>query len=306
MRDYGKLSPFFWTRGSGKRLRGNPDAQVVAAYLSTAPSSNMIGIYYVSLATIASDTGVTEKRTRAALKAIEAAGYAFYDFEQEIAWVPNHARFEVGQELRPGDKRRPKVYAELRQVNGHRFADDFRERYGHGWGLEPPTGRGIEGASKGHPVLETDTEGASASVSSARAGSGSGSGQDQDQDRAGAGHPPERELAHGGLTLTPEMRDTARAAIDPSGETVDVNHEWGVYLADRETKAFAVTASDWRGWILRAIKYAKTERMRESDRKRAADERQRFAKEGPPKPPPPTRAQSEAFAEELAARAGGT
>lgn len=190
MRDYGKLSPFFWTRGSGKKLRGHPEAQVVAAYLSTAPAANMIGIYYVALATISSDTGIPQDRAREALKLVADAGYAFYDSDDEIAWVPNHAKFEIGDQLRPGDKRRPRVYAELNQVSDHRFATDFRKRYASGYGLEPPT----EGASKGHPATKTDTEGASASGAGARAGqdrtgSGSGSGQD-----SSGGHPPEARV----------------------------------------------------------------------------------------------------------------
>lgn len=184
MRDYGKLSPFFWTRGSGKRLRGNPDAQVVAAYLSTAPSANMIGIYYVSLASIASDTGITEDRVRAALAAIEAAGYAAYDFEAEIVWVPNHAQFEIGAELRAGDKRRPRIYAELRQVNDHRFADDFRRRYAPAYGLAPPS----EGASKGHPAANPNADAPSKGHAGFAPSTGSGHKQDQDQDQgAGAG-----------------------------------------------------------------------------------------------------------------------
>ena len=32
MRDYSKVSPQFWTRGSGKKLRGNADAQVLARF----------------------------------------------------------------------------------------------------------------------------------------------------------------------------------------------------------------------------------------------------------------------------------
>ncbi len=205
MRDYGKLSPFFWTRGSGKRLRGKPEAQIVAAYLSTAPSANMIGIYYVSIASIANDTGIPEDRVRAALEDVEASGYASYDHEQEIVWVPNHAHFEIGENLRAGDKRRPRVYAELRQVSGHRFADEFRRRYGVAYGLTPaesaPPGvakdnadASAEGPSKGHPSAGADKNGASASDRGGRAGQVRAvTGQDQDQDRSG-GHPPEPKV----------------------------------------------------------------------------------------------------------------
>ena len=44
MRDYAKIRPVFWTRGTGKKLRGDPEAQVVALYLMSAPLSHMTGL----------------------------------------------------------------------------------------------------------------------------------------------------------------------------------------------------------------------------------------------------------------------
>ena len=67
MREYARVAPQFWTRGSGKRLRGDSDAQVLAMYVVTCPAANMIGIYYVPFVSIAYETGLSEKRTRAAL-----------------------------------------------------------------------------------------------------------------------------------------------------------------------------------------------------------------------------------------------
>ncbi len=181
MRDYAKFSPFFWTRGSGKQLRGQIDAQVVAIYLSTSPTANMIGLYYVSLVTVGHETGLGEKRAKAAVRLVEQAGFASYDFEAELVWVRNHAKFEIGSDLKPGDKRRGKVLAELAQVGDHPFAVAFVERYGQAYGLTAtsmPHRRGIEGASEseGSPI-----EGASAILGQDRTGS------DQDQDRSGSG-----------------------------------------------------------------------------------------------------------------------
>lgn len=142
MRDYAKISPLFWTRGSGKKLRGKPNAQVVAFYLVTCPASNMIGIYYQPLVTIAHETGLSIDDTRIALGECALADFAHYDEDAEMVWVPNMASYQIGDELKPGDKRRGAVLAELGRVEGHRFADEFLIAYG--------TGYGIEGASKGH------------------------------------------------------------------------------------------------------------------------------------------------------------
>jgi len=40
MRDYAKVSPRFWIGNTGKQLRSDPDAQVVALYLMSNPHAN--------------------------------------------------------------------------------------------------------------------------------------------------------------------------------------------------------------------------------------------------------------------------
>ena len=40
VRDYGKVSPQFWVGKTGKRLRGDMEAQIVALYLMTSPRTN--------------------------------------------------------------------------------------------------------------------------------------------------------------------------------------------------------------------------------------------------------------------------
>jgi hypothetical protein len=50
MRDYAKVAPTFWNGETGKKIRElGRDAQVVALYLITCPSSNWIGLYYLPL-----------------------------------------------------------------------------------------------------------------------------------------------------------------------------------------------------------------------------------------------------------------
>ena len=161
MRDYAKISPSFWLRGSGKRLRGDAEGQVLALYLVSCPSANMIGVYYVPFVTMAHETGLGEARTRAALERVAAAEFAFYDHDAEIAWVPNMAAYQIGEEMKAGDKRRGAVLAELDRLGAHHFVLRFAERYGDSWRLAipdeltqaPPKDLPSysEGASKGHP-----------------------------------------------------------------------------------------------------------------------------------------------------------
>ena len=46
MRDYGKVSPGFWIGETGKALRGDMEAQIVALYLMTSPHATMTGVYH--------------------------------------------------------------------------------------------------------------------------------------------------------------------------------------------------------------------------------------------------------------------
>lgn len=135
MRDYAKVSPQFWTKGSGKRLRGDPDAQVLALYLVTCPSANMIGIYYVPFVAIAHETGLGEKRAKAAMARLTVAGFADYDDDAELAWVPNMAAYQIGDTISGGDKRHKGVTGELSKYTGHRFAERFLETYGTAYGI---------------------------------------------------------------------------------------------------------------------------------------------------------------------------
>lgn len=141
MRDYAKVSPQFWTKGSGKRLRGDSDAQVLALYLVTCPSANMIGIYYVPFVAIAHETGLGEKRAKAAMTRLAAAGFADYDDDAELAWVPNMAAYQIGDAISGGDKRHKGVTGELGKYTGHRFAERFLETYGTAYGIAPTTSK---------------------------------------------------------------------------------------------------------------------------------------------------------------------
>lgn len=138
MHDFRKVSPLMWMRGSGKRLRGDALAQVLAAYLATGPRASMIGLYHVTLGAMRDETGHEVDDIRAALKRVSASGFAHYDEEEEIAWVPNAARIELGDGLKEKDKRRSGVSKALRALPQHPFVAAFYHRYGTGYGLETP------------------------------------------------------------------------------------------------------------------------------------------------------------------------
>lgn len=129
MRQYGKLEPTFWTRGSGKRLRGHVEAQLVAAYLFSAPGSNMIGVFYLPVSQLTHETGLSEEGTRKGLRRVCGESLCLYDEESELVFVLGLVTRSVGETLKAKDKRVKAIEKELDQVGKHWFVRRFLELY---------------------------------------------------------------------------------------------------------------------------------------------------------------------------------
>lgn len=147
MRDYARVAPTFWTRGSGKALRGHPDAQVVALYLLTAPGANMIGLYHVAMPTIAHETGLPLDRATVAMERVCQVGIAMYDPEEELVFLPEGARYQIGEQLKPSDRRVRGIEASLGHFGRHPFALEFAKRYQAEFCLAAPPDFKNEGGS---------------------------------------------------------------------------------------------------------------------------------------------------------------
>lgn len=133
MRSYSQIIPTFWVRGSGKKLRGNVAAQLLALYFMTAPSSNMIGLYYIPVNTICSEVGISEETFRELIPLISEI--VKYDFEAELAWLPECASYQIGKNMHGNDKRKGTVIRELEMAGSHPFAEEFLLKYGKEYGL---------------------------------------------------------------------------------------------------------------------------------------------------------------------------
>lgn len=105
MRKYSKICPSLWTGKTGRTLRGNLEAMLVRDYLLTAPMASMSGVYYCSIYYICADLGLAPQAVNQALQFLVSIGFCFYDWNTEWVFVKNMARFQVGQELKPADKR---------------------------------------------------------------------------------------------------------------------------------------------------------------------------------------------------------
>jgi hypothetical protein len=126
MRDYSQFTATFWTGNTGKKLHGNPCAQVLAAYLLTGRHSNQIGLYYLPLAYAAHETGMGIDTVSQAMDTLSSLGFCWYDREAEMVWVVKMAQRQIS--------RSPKAIAgaqrELKQCPETSLKRLFTELYG--------------------------------------------------------------------------------------------------------------------------------------------------------------------------------
>jgi len=138
MRTYGKLLPAFWTGSTGKALRGDLEAQVLAIYFVSCPSANMVGLYYLPWPTILHETGLTAEGASKALRRVESEGFAFYDPDSEVVWVPEMARIQIGAGMKASDNRAKFVVDLVDQYKNSKFFGNFVERYWDSFSLPMP------------------------------------------------------------------------------------------------------------------------------------------------------------------------
>jgi hypothetical protein len=129
MRDYGVVSPQIWIGKTGKALRGNMSAQLVALYLMTSPHANMIGVYYCPIDTIAKETGLTLEGASEALRSLETAGYCHFDPSTEEVFVVRMAAFQVGEQLDHKDNRCKGIARDVMKIMSDKLRSGFRAIY---------------------------------------------------------------------------------------------------------------------------------------------------------------------------------
>lgn len=138
MRDYGSVSPQFWIGQTGKALRGNMPAQILALYLMTSPHANMIGVFYCPIDYMAKETGMTLEGASEALQSLVDADFCRFDHASEEVFVVRMAAFQVGDQLDPKDNRCKGVAKELEKVTSSQLRQGFRANYAVPFNLPLP------------------------------------------------------------------------------------------------------------------------------------------------------------------------
>lgn len=159
MRDYGKISPQFWIGKSGKAMRGNVEAQIVALYLMTSPHAEMTGVFYCPVMYIAHETGLTMEGAIKGLQSLCDSDFCTFEADADTVFVHEMAKFQIGDDLKPNDNRVigvQKIYANMPESPIRR---GFYERYKAAFhlGEEGETQSPSKAPSKPETEEETET-----------------------------------------------------------------------------------------------------------------------------------------------------
>lgn len=147
----------FWTGQTGRALRGKPEAQILAAYLITAPGHHPSGLFFLPIVTAAHHTGIGVAQLCAAMSVLEELGFIEVDDQSEAVWVVNMA-----DEQMPAG---PATETEARDLLRHlrdfaggplyrRWMDRYGERFRNPCStLGKTTGKPLETTETGHVVV---------------------------------------------------------------------------------------------------------------------------------------------------------
>lgn len=138
MRHYSKISTKFWISQKSKGIKDLPiETRLVAIYLMSSPHSSMIGIYYLPIALMAHDTGISIESASCAIEQLVEAGFCQYDFDMGYVWVIEMAYQEMGSQLKETDNRIKGIEETLQSLPPLCFMEDFFTLYGKLFHLAP-------------------------------------------------------------------------------------------------------------------------------------------------------------------------
>lgn len=152
MRDYGKVNGNFWIGRTGRSLRGNHEAQIVALYLITSPHSNMIGLYHCPIAYIANETGLTTQGATKGLRCLINTDFCTFDEEIDFVFVHEMAKHQIGKTLKEADKQRIGIQNQLAMTPEGPCKQAFIRRYSdvYNLGIDVDSESPSEAPSKDH------------------------------------------------------------------------------------------------------------------------------------------------------------
>lgn len=158
MRDYGKVSPQFWIGETGKQLRGDAPAQLLALYLMTCPHSTMTGVFHCPVLYMAHETGLGMEGATKALTRLSEVGFCDYDEASEMVFVVRMAAYQIGESLKPNDNRVAGLRKEIERMPESRAKSRFLSVYGVAFGIVEPGKKGRASKAPSMPLPSQEQE----------------------------------------------------------------------------------------------------------------------------------------------------
>lgn len=135
MRDYSVITPAFWIGETGKKLRGDANAQLLAMYLMTSPHSTMTGVFHCPVLYMAHETGISMEGASKALARLLEVGFCEYEESSETVFVVRMASFQIAEELKPTDNRVVGLKKEVVKMASAHMKSRFLAVYSIAFGL---------------------------------------------------------------------------------------------------------------------------------------------------------------------------
>lgn len=155
MRDYAKVEPKAWHGQTFKVLRKGPsEGLVVAFYLMTSPSSNMLGLYVQPILYMAHETGLGLEGATKGLKACIEGGFCSYDHDTEVVWVHEMASYQIGSELKASDLRCKGVQRDYDALADNPFLGPFFDKYASSFHLTSRREKQAENKGPSKPLTK--------------------------------------------------------------------------------------------------------------------------------------------------------
>lgn len=133
VRTFANIRPAAWLEPP---LRPILEAQghrtaLVAFYLLTSPVGHMSGLYLMPSVQLAKHLRMTPDEAERELQTLINCRFIQYDWDSELVWVVDAAKFQVWQGRQPNskDNRTKGVESYLRGLPAGPLVDAFRERY---------------------------------------------------------------------------------------------------------------------------------------------------------------------------------
>lgn len=158
MRDYSKISAAFWTGETGRSLRGDLEAQVLALYLISSPHSNMEGVFYCPIMFMSHETGIPLEGASKALHRLIEAGFCTYDTPSEVVFVHEMAAHQIGPSLKPHDNMVKAIRATYRKMPKGNIRHCFFNKYGAAYHLNDEDDDATPSEPPSDPLRSTETK----------------------------------------------------------------------------------------------------------------------------------------------------